>query len=51
MRDNLEKRAKQLFATGKYSVKEAFEQASKEQKLDLPEGFAELFTAMKEGNE
>lgn len=47
MSDKLEKRARQLFETGKYSVKEAFEQADKELKSNLPEGFEDLLSALK----
>lgn len=47
MDKKIEERAKQLFSTGKYSVEEAFEQAKREAKLDLPEGFEDLFSALR----
>lgn len=47
MNEKIEARAKQLFSTGKYSVREAFEQAERELKLDLPEGFDDLFSVLK----
>lgn len=47
MNKKIEQRAKQLFSTGEYSMKEAFEQAERESKLDLPKGFDELFPALK----
>lgn len=47
MDKKIEERAKQLFSTGRYSVKEAFEQAERELKFDLPEGFADLFSILK----
>jgi hypothetical protein len=47
MNKKVEARAKQLFSTGKYSMKEAFGQAERESKLDLPEGFDELFPMLK----
>lgn len=47
MDKKIEERAKQLFSTGKYSMKDAFEQAERESKLDLPEGFDDLFSVLK----
>lgn len=49
MSSTLEERAKHFFATGKYSVREAYEQARKELNLekDLPEGVADLFSVLK----
>lgn len=47
MSSKLEERARKLFETGKYSMKEAFEQADKELKLDAPEGLEDLISALK----
>lgn len=47
MDKKIETRAKQLFSTGKYSVKEAFEQAKREAKLDSPKGFDDLLSALR----
>ena len=47
MSSKLEERARKLFETGKYSVKEAFEQAERELKLNAPEGLEDLFSALK----
>lgn len=47
MSSKLEKRARKLFETGKYSIKEAFEQADKELKLNMPEELGDLISALK----
>lgn len=47
MDKKIKARAEQLFSTGKYSVKEAFEQAERESKLEFPEGFDDLFSVLK----
>lgn len=44
---NLEERAKQIFAKGNYSIKEAFELAQKEASGELPKGFADLFSFLR----
>lgn len=40
---NLEERARQIFAKGNCSIKEAFDMAKLEMSGDIPEGFAEIF--------
>lgn len=46
---NIEERAKQIFAKGKCSVKEALELAQMEASGGLPEGFADLFNLARKG--